>query len=434
MNYSDIDRESNCLDQILIVIFVILIIFVVMFYLNPNRKNRDENFRGKMNYARINYNDNLLGNNDIYSEMEMVNYPKRKMIKSYSEMSDTDRFLKRINDKYKSVTMENNIENFTELSADDYSENFEGSTDYDYTQNYVAEPPQDYATDAPQTYATDAPQTYATDAPIEKFEDSTDYDYTQNYVTEPPQDYATDAPQTYVYDAPIENFANLSIDSETKNKVNNLSRSEDISGFLNGDIACNMDQQQKELVNDYKKKYFRMYRHQIECPKDCQLSNLSRCNLADNNGCEGIFTKDYNNPDVFTLSNLVLDRNNKRECVACTANDDRQTRNMKVPNSNVNEEDDVKINERRLNNRNKFADFNDYIDRNGVLETSVDKIAELRTSNTGTCGLGSFGQKVSDVYNNLLSTTYTEDKNKCVQGQIQGINDNNSNDTYASVL
>jgi hypothetical protein len=197
-----------------------------------------------------------------------------------------------------------------------------------------------------------------------------------------------------------------------------------------------MEQQQKELVDDYKKKYFRMYRHQIECPKDCQLHklNLNRCNLSDNNGCEGIFTKDYNNPDVFTLSNLVLDRNNKRECVACTANDDRQTRNMMVPNSNVNEEDEVKINERRLNNRNKFADFNDYIDRNGVLETSVDKIAELRTSTTGTCGLNSFGQKVSDVYNNLLSTTYTEDKNKCVQGPVQGINDSNTDDTYASVL
>ena len=51
MNYSDIDKESNCLDQILIVIFVILIIFVVMFYFNPTQ-NKDENFRGKMNYAK----------------------------------------------------------------------------------------------------------------------------------------------------------------------------------------------------------------------------------------------------------------------------------------------------------------------------------------------------------------------------------------------
>ena len=106
---------------------------------------------------------------------------------------------------------------------------------------------------------------------------------------------------------------------------------------------------------------------------------------------------------------------------------------MRVPELNVNEEDDVKINERRLNNRNKFADFNDYIDRNGVLETSVDKIAELRTSTNGTCGLNSYGRKVSDVYNNLLSTTYTEDKNKCVNGVVKGMIDSKFDDTYASV-
>ena len=436
MNYSDIDGESNCLDQILIVIFVILIIFVVMFYLNPT-KNKDENFRGKMNYAKIDYDDD---NNNIYSEMEMVNYPKvnNSIYTTYSEMSDTDKFLKRINDKYKSVKMENDVENFNSLNYDNY---ITDAPDYDTNApDYVTDAP-DYVIDVTEApyYDTNAPD-YVTDAPDAPY-----------YDTNAP-DYVTDAPdapyydtnsfnQNYVTEAPIENFDieyfnNLGVDNESINKVNNLSNPENISGFLNGDLACNMDQQQKELVNDYKNKYFKMYRHQIECPKECQLHklNLNRCNLSDNNDCEGIFTKDYNNPDVFLLSNLALDRNNKRECVTCTANDDRQTNGMNVPNSNVNEEDDVKINQRRLNNRNKFADFNDYIDRNGVLETSVDKIAELRTSTNGTCGLNSFGQKVSDVYNNLLSTTYTEEKNKCVQGPVEGMNDSNSNDTYASVL
>jgi hypothetical protein len=450
MNYSDIDRESNCLDQILIVIFVILIIFVVMFYLNP-KKNKDESFRERINYAKINYNDdNILDNNNIYSEMEMVNYPKvnNSMMSSYAEMSDTDKFLKRINDKYRSVRMENDIENFNLLD----NEPTQDYVDNQYTQDYVTEAPyQDYVTEAPsQDYVTEAPyQDYVTEAPYQDYvTEAPSLDYVTeapslDYVTEAPyQDYVfEDSTQNYVNKVPIENFdiehfANQSEEREKINKVNDLSSPENISGFLNGDQACNMDKQQKELVDDYKKKYFRMYRHQIECPKECQLHklNLSRCNLSDNNDCEGIFTKDYNNPDVFTLSNLAIDRNNKKECVTCTANDDRQTRNMMVPNSNVNEEDDVKINQRRLNNRNKFADFNDYIDRNGVLETSVDKIAELRTSTTGTCGLSSFGQKVSDVYNNLLSTTYTEDKNKCVRGLVEGINDSNSNDTYASVL
>ena len=382
MNYSDIDKKSNCLDQILIIIFVILIIFIVMFYLNPKeRHDKDEKFKGKMNYASVSYDDDdILGikNQDYntYSETEMINYPieNKSMMVTYSEMNDTDKFLKRINDKYRSAKFEDDIENFSTLNNENYN-----------NQNYNN-------------------QNYNTEVPI------------KNLVVEP--------------------FAHQGVNHEEQNNVNDLSKPENISGFLNGDIACNMDQQQKELVDDYKKKYFRMYRHQIECPKECQLHklNLNRCNLSDNNDCQGIFTKDYNNPDVFTLSNLVLDRNNKRECVACTANDDRQTRNMMGPNSNINEEDEVKINERRLNNRNKFADFNDYIDRNGVLETSVDKIAELRTSSTGTCGLNSFGQKVSDVYNNLLSTTYTEEKNRCVNGPVEGISNSNFDDSYASPI
>ena len=36
--------------------------------------------------------------------------------------------------------------------------------------------------------------------------------------------------------------------------------------------------------------------------------------------------------------------------------------------------------------------------------SNYDKIAEIRTCNTGTCGLNSYGKKVSDVYDNLLSS------------------------------
>jgi hypothetical protein len=68
------------------------------------------------------------------------------------------------------------------------------------------------------------------------------------------------------------------------------------------------------------------------------------------------------------------------------------------------------------------------------METSVDKLAEIRTCTNGTCGLESFGRKVSDVYDNLLSTTYSEEKKQCVNGPVEGINDSNSDDTYASVL
>ena len=376
MDYSEMHRDSQCLDQILIFIFIILIIFVVVYYFNKNNScndidDIDEKFRGRINYASVNdniyssdrySNDNNNQLNSYYnlsSEMEMNTNSNIEMEMNTNrepinlDMDDTEKFLKRINDKYNHIKMENQMEKQMENQMENQ----------------------------------------------------------------------------------IESFANLEYDN-MPNNVNKLSSSENISGFLNGEQACNMDEQQKELVDDYKKKYFRMYRHQIECHKDCQLSNLRRCNLSENNNCEGIFTNEYNNPDVFTLGHLALDRNNKRDCVTCTSNDDRQTRNMinQSENSTVNEEDEVKINQRRLNNRNKFADFNDYIERNGVMETSVDKIAELRTSNTGTCGLNSYGKKVSDVYNNLLSTTYSEVKNQCVNGPVEGVNDSNSDDTYASVL
>jgi len=336
MDYMNIRNESECLDQVLMIIFVVLVIFFIVFFFNVK-------------------NNESMEQSD--SDIEDIKKKYKELVISCSEEkvsktdTDIDEFLRRIKNKYSNETFENLNENVV-------------------IENVVGD------------------------------------NFVNNVVV---------------------NKNEVIIDDVVKNN------SQNISGFLNGDQACNMDQQQRELVDDYKKKYFRMYRHQIECPKNCQLPNvnLSKCDLADDNRCEGIFTKDYNNPDVFTLSHLALDKNNNRKCVTCTSNDDRQTADMMILDLNVNEEEEVKINERRLNNRNKFADFNNYIERNGVMETSVDKIAELRTCTTGTCGLNSYGKKVSDVYNNLLSTSYTEDKNKCVNGPVEGVNDSNSNDTYA---
>jgi hypothetical protein len=399
MNNSDMMRNSNCLDQILLVIFIVLIIAVIIFFFNTNDCH-SEKFKEKINYLELN-NNNMLDNKDIDNFLDKTesenNYYNNLNKKIYKDIlteknnellsenetlnNDTEinKFLRRINDKYNNVKMEYNIEPFESLNDDNTNKQFMSLSNYNLN---------------------------------EQFKSLNDYNMN-------------------------EQFKSLIDDEQSKmNNINKLSQPENLSGFINGDQSCNMNEQQKELVDDYKKKYFKMYRHQIECPKDCHLHslNLKKCNLSDNNDCQGIFTNDYNNPDVFTLSNLALDKNNRRECVTCTANDSRQTKNMPNQNDDVNEEDQVKINERRLNNRNKFADFNDYIDRNGVMETSVDKIAELRTCNNGTCGLNSYGKKVSDVYNNLLSTTYTEEKNKCVNGPVEGINDSNFNDSYASPI
>jgi hypothetical protein len=243
---------------------------------------------------------------------------------------------------------------------------------------------------------------------------------------------------------------NVSNMNASNNPVNNLTNNNnvDISGFLNGDKSCNMSKMQKELVSDYKKKYFNMYKHQIECPKECglnnkgynpmqgscQLGDMKRCNLSENNDCEGIVTSDYNNPDVFSLGFLALDNNNKKSCVTCTSNDNRQTANMISPSQVNNEDNDVEVNRRRLDNRNKFADFNNYIEQNGVMETSVDKLAEIRTCTNGTCGLESFGRKVSDVYDNLLSSTYTTNKKNCNPGMISGVLEDASMTSYMQPL
>lgn len=248
------------------------------------------------------------------------------------------------------------------------------------------------------------------------------------------------------------NVSNMNVSNmnASNNPVNNLTNNNnvDISGFLNGDKSCNMSKMQKELVSDYKKKYFNMYKHQIECPKECglnnkgynpmqgscQLGDMKRCNLSENNDCEGIVTSDYNNPDVFSLGFLALDNNNKKSCVTCTSNDNRQTANMISPSQVNNEDNDVEVNRRRLDNRNKFADFNNYIEQNGVMETSVDKLAEIRTCTNGTCGLESFGRKVSDVYDNLLSSTYTTNKKNCNPGMISGVLEDASMTSYMQPL
>ena len=74
-----------------------------------------------------------------------------------------------------------------------------------------------------------------------------------------------------------------------------------------------------------------MYKHQIECPKNCGLSTvgnrdcyfnnlgMKKCGIDNDKDCDGIFTSEYNNPDVFALNYLSLDNNNSKPCVTCTS-------------------------------------------------------------------------------------------------------------------
>ena len=73
----------------------------------------------------------------------------------------------------------------------------------------------------------------------------------------------------------------------------------------------------------------------------------------------------------------------------------------------INEIKEIYINDERRNNRNKYANFKDKVYRNGVVYTSVDKLAEIR-SNPYDNNIGNIGDKISNVYDNLLSTAYDE--------------------------
>jgi hypothetical protein len=109
-------------------------------------------------------------------------------------------------------------------------------------------------------------------------------------------------------------------------------------------------------------------------------------------------------------------RNNniKREDIDNIINNKYQIQNRninKYRGCGVNEKqeiDEIKdeyINNERRNNRNKYANFKDKVYRNGVVYTSVDKLAEIR-SNPYDNNIGKIGDTISHVYDNLLSTEY----------------------------
>jgi hypothetical protein len=81
-------------------------------------------------------------------------------------------------------------------------------------------------------------------------------------------------------------------------------------------------------------------------------------------------------------------------------------RNCNINNKEkINEIKEVYINDERRNNRNKYANFKDKVYRNGVVYTSVDKLAAIR-SDPYDNNIGNIGDTISSIYDNLLSTTY----------------------------
>jgi len=228
--------------------------------------------------------------------------------------------------------------------------------------------------------------------------------------------------------------------------------------------SCNLLGLNSNDMDDFKKNFYGMYAHQIECPKNCYMNRfgMKKCDLESDKDCNGVFTTDYNNPDVYALNYMALLNNNEKPCVTCTekptlslkdstqlrqtmfASDEtsphlseaglssvgtRQNSEEKfemLPNR-MEMEDRERLQKMKVTNANlsNYVNFEDNVNLNSIGETQVDKLAQFRSScATGTCGLKDFGKSIKNVYDNLLSTPAYKERKACDPYQLTGINEN----------
>lgn len=241
------------------------------------------------------------------------------------------------------------------------------------------------------------------------------------------------------------------------------------------DVACNLSNSlndaDKNMISNYKNKYYNMYAHQINCAngngnmtgcaKKCYTNGMtpSICKTQD---CVDSMNELNNGADFVSLNQLILEKNNSRPCSTCTQRPilsravgvqnvldqvtDLDNVSMSFMDSQVLSQDVLGVQSKEnfsnisrelmkkdkelakkkkvsFANVNNFANFNNYIGQNGVLETSVDKLAEIRSNvtNNATCELNKYGQSISEVYDNLMKNPYMQYQKSCDTNKITGI-------------
>lgn len=209
----------------------------------------------------------------------------------------------------------------------------------------------------------------------------------------------------------------------------------------NRSYNCNLLGLNSDDMDDFKKNYYGMYAHQIECPKNCHMNKLGmkKCDLESNKDCNGVFTTEYNNPDVYSLNYMALLNNNNKPCVTCTerpmGDSTREIKNEKFATlpDEMKMKDRERVQKMKLTNANlsNTVNFEDNVYLNSIGETSVDKIAEIRTEcATGTCNFKDYGKSIQNVYDNLLDTPVYNKRGVCAPYQLTGLD--LSQDNYAS--
>lgn len=245
----------------------------------------------------------------------------------------------------------------------------------------------------------------------------------------------------------VTNNANKTADGSTK-LMNQI-------GFLDGEkVACNMLGVNSAAMDDYKKKFYTMYAHQIECPAKCGLKadGMSKgCGMGTKCGlgadCANVNTL-TSIPDTFALNYLALDNANKKPCVSC---------NFKPSGNQLNREwmeklspsydglpEDVRIaDEARLKksnlidaNTSNYANFKNNVYQDSIGESAPDRINEIRTCQDAyeTCKLSDYGNTISQAYDKLMANPAYTSRNNCDPYQLSGIlEDAASTNTYANL-
>ncbi len=255
----------------------------------------------------------------------------------------------------------------------------------------------------------------------------------------------------------------LSFESLKNNNVNNVNKTADGStklmnqvGFLDGEkVSCNMLGVDTANMDSYKKKFYSMYAHQIECPSKCAMKANgmskgcgmgSKCGLGE--GCSNI-NSDTSIPDTFALNYLALDNANKKPCVTC---------NFKPRTNPLNREwmerdypsydglpEDVKIaDEARMKkmglidaNVSNYTNFKNNVYQDSIGESAPDRINEIRACQdaNGTCGLKDYGSSIATAYDKLTANPSYTSRNNCDPYQLTGVlEDSAYTDMYANVL
>lgn len=226
-------------------------------------------------------------------------------------------------------------------------------------------------------------------------------------------------------------------------------------GFIDGEkVACNMLGVNSKDMDNYKKKFYSMYAHQIECPAKCGLKANgmskgcgmgSKCGLGAN--CSNVNT-DTSIPDTFALNYLALDNANKKSCVTCnfkpTSNPlNREWMEKQNPSYDGLPEDVKMADEARLKKMNltganvsNYVNWENNVYQDSIGESAPDRINEIRTCQDayGTCSLKDYGSSIANAYDKLTANPSYTGRNNCNPYQLTGIlEDAASTDMYANV-